>query len=56
MPKERHYEVVKSGGKEYVYEYKEPESLAEAIGNLITGPTRVLREVRTIEYKNDKEG
>jgi|GEM_PF-7083967 len=54
MGEEKRYEIIKSGGKEYVYELKEPGSIAEAIGDLITGPTRELKEIRTIKYRENK--
>lgn len=50
MGKEKHYEIVKSGGKEYVYEIK---STGSVLSDLLSGPVRELKEVRTIKEKKD---
>jgi hypothetical protein len=47
MGKEKHIEIVKSGDKEYVYELK----CDNPVGCVLTGPSRELKEVRTVKEK-----
>jgi hypothetical protein len=48
--KEKYIEIVKSNGKEYVYEIRSTGSIAS---DLLGGPIRELKEIRIVKEKSD---
>jgi hypothetical protein len=50
MTKEKYIEIVKSNGKEYVYEIR---STGSVLSDLLGGPVRELKEIRVVKEKSD---